>query len=72
MTEEQLFLDAIELPEADRSAFLSRVCSGNPRLLEKVMNLLNVHESGVVMIDRPCRELKPLPQGLFEYLRKWQ
>ncbi len=68
MTEEQLFLDAIKLPEADRSDFLLRACGGNPGRQEKVEELLMIHDSGTLLIDSPCEEWDSLPQWLQAYM----
>jgi hypothetical protein len=69
MTEEQLFLDAIKIPEADRSNFLLQACGGNSRLQQKVEKLLRIHESGVLLIDDPCRVFGSLPRWILEYMR---
>ena len=40
----ELFLDAAELPDAERSAFLAEACAGDARLEERVRKLLGAHE----------------------------
>ena len=39
-----VFTEALELPIAERAAFLNRACAGNEGLRHKVEELLKVHE----------------------------
>ncbi len=40
-----IFSDAIELPEADRSAFIERACAGDARLADEVRSLLRTSDA---------------------------
>ena len=54
MTERDLFLSALDLPAADRPAYLDRACAGNPDLRHKVDGLLAAHaEAGSFMEPDP-------------------
>ena len=50
----RLFAEAVELPEADREAFLSRVCAGDAALREQVDLLLESHFPESIVGRRPA------------------
>ena len=57
MTEEEdVFLRAIELPREHRGSFLSAVCLGDEALQRRVKELLEAHEAGEGILDRPGAE----------------
>jgi hypothetical protein len=39
-----IFADAVELPSAERSAFVSNACSSDPQLRAEVESLLAAHD----------------------------
>jgi eukaryotic-like serine/threonine-protein kinase len=57
MTEEQVFLAALDLPHgADRAAYLDEVCSQNSELRRQVEELLAAHERSGLFLDEPAAE----------------
>ena len=48
-----LFLQAVELPRADRQAFLDKECAGNRELREQVEAFLLAHDQPEGVLDRP-------------------
>src|SRR5580698_465189 len=48
----ELFTEAVQLPMADRAAFLDRVCNHEPELREQVLELLKVHDSAGNFLQR--------------------
>jgi eukaryotic-like serine/threonine-protein kinase len=48
----ELFTEAVQLPMADRAAFLDRVCNHEPELREEVLELLKVHDSAGNFLQR--------------------
>jgi hypothetical protein len=51
MTDESLFEQALQLPEAERSSFLDRFCTGNPALRAEVDALLKADADPVTLLD---------------------
>ena len=49
---EELFADALELPEAERSAWLARACGSNPELRAEVDSLLRAFALAPRLMDR--------------------
>jgi hypothetical protein len=43
-TAERLFGDALDLPREQRTAFLDRVCAGNPRLRQMIDDLPSTND----------------------------
>ena len=57
MTEEQVFLAALDLPDrADRTAYLDEVCGENSELRRQVEELLAAHERSGQFLDEPAAE----------------
>lgn len=57
MTEEQLFLAALDLPDpATRTAYLDKVCGENRELRRQVEELLAAHERSGPFLDQPAAE----------------
>jgi eukaryotic-like serine/threonine-protein kinase len=57
MTEEQVFLAALDLPNgADRTAYLDEVCGQNTELRHQVEELLAAHECSGQFLDEPAAE----------------
>ncbi len=55
-----LFLDALELPESERDAFVLRSCGGDAALIARVRELLGVHDSrGATLPDVAPGDLAP-------------
>jgi len=54
---ENLFHDALELPEADRSVYLSSACLGDKSLFEEVESLITAYENGNGFIEEPAFDL---------------
>jgi tetratricopeptide (TPR) repeat protein len=52
--EKELFLSALDLPPAERAAFLDRACGGNSRLREHVELLLRAHEEASSFLQKPA------------------
>ncbi len=48
---ERIFLDAVELPEAERERYLHRACSGDKQLLKEVMTLLDAAQNADPWFD---------------------
>src|SRR6516162_9967849 len=44
LPQESIFAAALELPVADRAAFLDKACAGNSALRREVANLLRAHD----------------------------
>ncbi|HKI32986.1 MAG TPA: protein kinase [Gemmataceae bacterium] len=67
MTEEQIFLAALDLPDqAARAAYLNDVCGENSELRRQVEELLTVHERSGQFLDEPAAEQMaagPQPPG---------
>ena len=53
MTEEALFEQALEVPAADRPAFLAAACGPDATLRRRVENLLAAHDRPGSFLDRP-------------------
>src|SRR5262249_49926042 len=60
---ERLYNQAVELESGERSAFLSRVCAGNPQLREKLERLLKAHEIAGDFLSKPALEAVPLAKS---------
>lgn len=57
MTEEQVFLAALDLPDqANRAAYLDEVCGQNSELRRQVEELLAAHERSGQFLDEPAAE----------------
>src|SRR6516162_7639879 len=57
MTEEQIFLEAVELADpADRMAYLDKACGGNAELRRQVESLLAAHFTSGEFLDEPLGE----------------
>lgn len=57
-----LFAAALDLPAAERCAFLDRSCGDDIELLAQVRSLLDAHESSLNFIERPAAERAGLVQ----------
>lgn len=53
ISERELFLQAADLPKAERAAFLRDVCSENDGLRQRVEDLLQAHEQPDDLLDQP-------------------
>ncbi len=53
----QIFQAAIELPVAERAAYLKQVCSDDPSLLSEVESLVAAHEQPGSFLDEPALNL---------------
>ncbi|CAN5275159.1 hypothetical protein BH11PLA2_BH11PLA2_31280 [soil metagenome] len=54
MTERNIFLALIDLPQGERAAHLDRTCGGKPELRAKVEALLIAHEKSGNFLNAPC------------------
>ncbi|MFN0135046.1 MAG: serine/threonine-protein kinase [Phycisphaerae bacterium] len=62
---DHLFKAALELPVADRSAFLQRACGDDRELLDEVRSLLGFHERETVVLAEGVLNV-PLPAAALE------
>src|SRR5437588_7630068 len=53
MTERDIFLGALDVPAADRWAFLDRACGANSELRRKVDALLAAHDRAGAFLEHP-------------------
>jgi tetratricopeptide (TPR) repeat protein len=53
LPEESIFAQALDIPSAERAAFLDRACAGNPGLRAEVEALLRAHERSGDLLDVP-------------------
>src|SRR6516162_9007953 len=53
LPQESIFTQALEVPAADRPAFLDRACSGNSELRAEVEGLLRAHQQSGDLLDLP-------------------
>src|SRR5436190_24146189 len=54
LTEEEIFAAAIQMPLAERLAFLDRACAGDSSLREQVAVLLAAHDKPDSLLDVPA------------------
>jgi serine/threonine-protein kinase len=59
----EIFQAAVELPAAERKAYLTDVCAGNSSLLAEVESLLAAHEEPGSFMDTPAFNLRDDPAG---------
>jgi serine/threonine-protein kinase len=59
--DDDIFADALDLPPAERAAFLDRACAGDPERRARVESLLAAHESARDFLERPLVPPPPLP-----------
>ncbi len=59
MTVVEIFDAAVEVPEAEREAFLQQACGGDETLLRKVRALLRAHDRTSHFLDRPLAVERP-------------
>src|SRR5690349_4183018 len=57
MTEQSLFLQLVEMPGPDRSAYLDIACAANPGLRAQVERLLGALAEAGTFMDRPATEI---------------
>jgi serine/threonine protein kinase len=55
----EVFDAAVDVPEAEREAFLQRACGGDETLLRKVKALLKAHNRPSHFLDRPSARERP-------------
>ena len=53
---EELFYAAMELPPADRSAFLDQACAGDASLRNEVQSLLDASDKTLSFLEKPVQE----------------
>src|SRR5262249_29222908 len=63
MTERELFEAALELPPADRAAFLDRACGPDAALQQRVEALLGRHDHAGSFLERPAAPRGALAPG---------
>ncbi|MBY0229179.1 MAG: hypothetical protein K2W96_07880, partial [Gemmataceae bacterium] len=56
MSERDIFFALLDLPEADRPAYLDRACADDPALRERVEALLRSHREAGRFLDPPSPE----------------
>lgn len=56
MSEQSIFLTAIELDAAERAEYLSKACANNDRLRTEVEKLIAAHESSKTFLNKPAIE----------------
>src|SRR5689334_18275881 len=56
MSEQSIFLTAIELEAAERAEYLSKACANNDRLRTEVEKLIAAHESSKTFLNKPAIE----------------
>lgn len=61
---EQIFLTAVELPEADRAAFVAHACGADAGLLAEVEALLQADREGGSLIAEVRRETRMLLRAI--------
>src|SRR5262245_57654298 len=59
MTEESLFIRALELPATDRPSFLDEACGGDTGLRDRVAALLRAHDEPGSFLQKPAFDLRP-------------
>jgi eukaryotic-like serine/threonine-protein kinase len=52
-----VFLDALDLPEGERAAFVTRTCAADPRLLQEVESLLQSDQAAGSFCETPAASL---------------
>jgi len=57
----RVFEAALDLPEADRAAFVDQACSGNTALLEEVRSLLTWHKGSTGFLETPAGRVGDMP-----------
>jgi serine/threonine protein kinase len=66
MTEQSIFLSALEMPAAQRAGYLDSACAGDRGLRRQVQALLAAHERGGSFLDDPAVEqiaaARPTPE----------
>lgn len=60
---QDIYLDALELPDSERSAFIEKACAGNPDCIRKVETLLEVAARPSIL-DNPVANLGLTSVGL--------
>src|SRR5262245_20203446 len=65
-----VFGEAIELPAAERAAFLERECAGDAELRSEIESLLTAHE-GPAIVDEPVAA-RFAPQALDDIDSYWK
>jgi tetratricopeptide (TPR) repeat protein len=59
MQEESIFIEALEKEDAERRAYLERVCGSNLPLRQRIERLLERHQQGGSFLDAPAMILTP-------------
>ena len=58
MQEQSIFIEALEKQDpAERTAFLDRVCAGDPALRQRMDKLLQRHQQPGSFLESPAAEL---------------
>ena len=57
----RVFEAALDLPEADRAAFVDSVCDGNPALRDEIRSLLMWHSGSTGFLETPAGKVADLP-----------
>jgi hypothetical protein len=52
-----VFVEALELPEIDRSAFVARACEGDATLRREIESLLASEKAAASFLEAPAAEL---------------
>src|SRR4026209_2879868 len=56
MSEQSIFLTALELDPAERAAYVSKTCANNEQLRTEVEKLLAAHEQSGMFLNKPAIE----------------
>ena len=57
----RVFEAALDLPEADRAAFVDSVCAGSPALRDEIRSLLTWHNGSTGFLETPAGKVADLP-----------
>ena len=57
----RVFESALDLPVAERAAYVDKACAGNPALLEEVRSLLTWHKGSTGFLETPAGRVTDLP-----------
>ena len=57
----RVFEAALDVPEADRAAFVDTACAGNPALRDEVLSLLTWHNRSTGFLETPASQIGDMP-----------
>ena len=57
----RVFEAALDVPEADRAAFVDTACAANPALRDEVLSLLTWHNGSTGFLETPASQVGDMP-----------